>query len=142
KIVYAVDIPSGVSADTGIVTNLAVKATKTITFAMPKIGFFIGDGPNYIGEWKVADISVPSSIVHELQLSLPKLLDGETAKCALPKRVKHGHKGTFGHALVIGGCKNYVGAPTYTAKAAFYSGIGLITLAIPEEIYPIIASTC
>src|SRR5690606_29459866 len=53
KIVYAVDIPSGVSADTGIVTNLAVKATKTITFAMPKIGFFIGDGPNYIGEWKV-----------------------------------------------------------------------------------------
>ena len=142
KIVYAVDIPSGVSADTGIVTNLAVKATKTITFAMPKIGFFIGDGPNYIGEWKVADISVPSSIVHELQLSLPKLLDGETAKCALPKRVKHGHKGTFGHALVIGGCKNYVGAPTYTAKAAFYSGIGLITLAIPEELYPIIASTC
>lgn len=142
KIIYAVDIPSGVNADTGAVENIAIKATKTITFALPKIGFFTCDGPSHIGEWKVADISVPPSIVEELQLSLPKLLDQETAYNSLPKRVKHGHKGTFGHALIIGGCKNYVGAPVYSAKAAFYSGIGLITLAIPEGIYPIVAGSC
>lgn len=142
KEIIAVDIPSGVNANTGEVTNIAVKATKTLTFAMPKIGFFIGEGPQYIGEWKVADISVPQEIVETLKLDLPLLLDEQTVKEALPKRIPHGHKGTFGHCLVIGGCLNYIGAPIYTAKAAFQTGVGLITLAIPETIYPIVATKC
>lgn len=142
KDIIAVDIPSGINSNTGEVANIAIKANKTITFAMPKIGFFLGDGPKYIGEWKVADISVPESIVETLRFKLPKLLNENTAKEFLPKRVPHGHKGTFGHCLVIGGCTNYVGAPMYTAKAAFYSGSGLVTLAIPKTIYPIIASKC
>lgn len=142
KDVIAVDIPSGLNADTGEIANTSIKANKTITFAMPKIGFFVGEGPNVIGEWKVADISVPKSIVDLLNLQLPKLLDEKTAINSLPKRKKHGHKGTFGHALIIGGCKNYVGAPVYTAKAAFHSGIGLVSLAVPETIYSIVAGTC
>lgn len=142
KDVISVDVPSGLNSNTGEVANIAVKAKKTITFAMPKIGFFVGDGPKVIGEWKVADISVPDSIVETLQLRLPKLLDAETAKASLPERPKHGHKGTFGHCLVIGGCKHYVGAPIYTAKAAFHSGIGLVTLAIPDTIYPTVAGAC
>ncbi|MFO7316464.1 MAG: NAD(P)H-hydrate dehydratase [Bacilli bacterium] len=142
KDVISVDVPSGLNSNTGEVANIAIKAKKTITFALPKIGFFVGDGPKVIGEWKVADISVPDSIVEILQLPLPKLLDAETAKTSLPKRVKHGHKGTFGHCLIIGGSKYYVGAPIYTAKAAFHSGIGLVTLAIPETIYSQVAGTC
>lgn len=142
KDVISVDVPSGLNSNTGEVANLAIKAKKTITFAMPKIGFFVGDGPKIIGEWKVADISVPESIAETLQLSLPKLIDAETAKASLPKRAKHGHKGTFGHCLVIGGSKYYVGAPIYTAKAAFHSGIGLVTLAIPETIYSQVSGTC
>lgn len=142
KEVYAVDIPSGVNSNTGEVSNVAIKASKTITFALPKIGFFIGEGPQYIGDWKVADISVPPEIVQILQLDLPYLLDEQIAKRAVPKRVTYGHKGTFGHCLVIGGCINYVGAPMYTAKAAFHTGVGLVTLAIPESIYPIVAVKC
>lgn len=142
KDVIAVDVPSGLNSNTGKVANIAIRAKRTVTFAMPKIGFFIGDGPNYIGEWKVADISVPDSIVETLQLQLPKLLDEKTAKECLPKRKPQGHKGTFGHCLIIGGCKNYVGAPVYTAKATFHSGVGLVTLAIPESIYPIVAVEC
>lgn len=142
KTVYAVDIPSGVNANTGEVANVAMKALKTITFVMPKIGFFTQSGPQYIGEWEAVDISVPSSAVKALSLDLPVLLDEQLAHAALPKRPLHGHKGTFGHCLVIGGCINYVGAPQYTAKAAFHTGVGLVTLAVPNEIYGVVASQC
>lgn len=142
KTVYAVDIPSGVNANNGEVANVAIKAFKTITFVMPKVGFFMQNGPQYIGEWKVADISVPGSVVETLSLDLPVLLDEQIACAALPKRPLHGHKGTFGHCLVVGGCINYVGAPQYTAKAAFQTGVGLVTLAVPNAIYSIVASQC
>lgn len=143
KKVYAVDIPSGLNANTGgVVNEVAMKAFKTITFVMPKLGFFMQSGPQYIGEWKVADISVPSRAVEELSMQLPVLLDETLVRNALPERPLHGHKGTFGHCLIVGGCINYVGAPQYTAKAAFKSGVGLVTLAVPNEIYPIVASQC
>lgn len=142
KTVYAVDIPSGVNANTGEVANVAIKATKTITFVMPKIGFFMQHGPQYVGEWKAVDISVPPSVVEKLDLKLPILLDEQIAKNALPDRPLHGHKGTFGHCLVVAGCINYIGAPQYTAKAAFHNGVGLVTLAIPSDIYTVVASQC
>lgn len=140
KYVYAVDIPSGVNANTGEVLSTAVQADKTITFVLPKKGFYLLQGPQYIGEVICADISVPPRLAEELQLELPKLLDAKTAEAALPKRPVQGHKGTFGHVLVIGGCRQYIGAPVYTAKAAFYTGAGLVTLAVPETIYPIVAA--
>ena len=140
--VYAVDVPSGVNANTGEVANIAIRANKTITFVLPKKGFYLQQGPGYIGDVVCADISVPASLVHTLELDLPKCITHELGKRALPKRIAHGHKGTFGHVLVMGGCKSYVGAPMYTAKAAFHSGAGLVTLAIPETIYPIVATQC
>lgn len=139
KFVYAVDLPSGVNADTGEVVDLAVQANKTVTFVLPKKGFYLQQGPHYVGEITCVDISVPPSLVEELQFALPKLIDEDMAREALPKRPAHGHKGTFGHVLVVGGCRQYVGAPIYTAKAAFHSGAGLVTLAVPESIYPLAA---
>jgi len=139
KYVVSVDIPSGVSADTGIVEGIAIKANQTITFALPKKGFFLADGPMYIGNWQVVDISVSPSIVERLNLKLPKLITLEDVKQAIPSRPANGHKGTFGHGIVIGGALPYVGAPMYSAKAAFQSGIGLVTLAVPNSIYPIAA---
>ncbi|WP_062105472.1 bifunctional ADP-dependent NAD(P)H-hydrate dehydratase/NAD(P)H-hydrate epimerase [Bacillus niameyensis] len=140
KMIISVDIPSGVSSDDGKVEGVAIQATKTISFVFPKRGFFLNDGPNYIGEWKVVDISVPSSIVKDLDLKMPQLITDSFVKSSLPIRPPSGHKGTFGHVLVIGGSRSYVGAPIFTAKAAFNSGAGLITLAVPESIYPIAAS--
>lgn len=137
--VLSVDIPSGVQADDGRVEEFAVKADQTVTFVMPKKGFFLQDGPKYIGDWKVVDISVPPSSVKKLKLELPHLITDSDVFAQLPKRPSNGHKGTFGHGLVIGGSKSYVGAPIYSAKAAFHSGIGLVSLAIPESNYEIAA---
>ncbi|MEH7076162.1 NAD(P)H-hydrate dehydratase [Neobacillus drentensis] len=139
KLVISVDIPSGVSSDTGKVESVAIKAAKTISFVFPKKGFFLTDGPNYVGEWKAVDISVPPSCAVELELNLPKIITKKLAHASVPIRPKNGHKGTFGHALIVGGSRQYVGAPIFSAKSALYSGAGLVTLAVPESIYPIAA---
>ncbi len=140
KLIISVDIPSGVSSDTGKVEGEAIKATKTITFVFPKKGFFLNDGPMHVGEWKVVDISVPPSIAKELCLDLPKVITEKLVQASIPKRPQNGHKGTFGHVLILGGSRNFVGAPIFSAKAALHSGAGLITLGIPETIYPIAAA--
>ena len=140
KLVVAVDIPSGVNSDTGVVADVAIKADRTITFVAPKKGFFLQQGPQYIGDWQAVDISVPPSIANELLLELPQVITEELAKASVPKRPRHGHKGLFGHVLVIGGSKPYVGAPIFSAKAALHSGAGLVTLGVPEGIYPMVAT--
>jgi hydroxyethylthiazole kinase-like uncharacterized protein yjeF len=140
KLVISVDIPSGVNSDNGKVDGVAIKARKTITFVFPKKGFFLNEGPLYVGEWKAVDISVPPSIIADLGLVMPKLITEPYVLASVPQRPINGHKGTFGHALILGGCRNYVGAPIFAAKAALYSGAGLVTLALPESIYPM-AST-
>jgi ADP-dependent NAD(P)H-hydrate dehydratase / NAD(P)H-hydrate epimerase len=140
KFVLSVDIPSGVSSDTGKVDGVAIKATKTITFVFPKKGFFLQEGPQYVGEWKAVDISVPPKAVEVLDLNMPKLITETLVEKSIPIRPQHGHKGTFGHALVVGGSRPYVGAPTFTAKSVLKSGAGLVTLAIPESIYSMVAA--
>jgi len=140
KLVIAVDIPSGVSSDNGIVESVAIKATKTISFVLPKTGFFLNEGPQYVGDWKAVDIAVPYSSVGVLGLLLPKLITQSLVNASVPCRPLHGHKGTFGHVLVVGGSREYVGAPAFSAKSALHSGAGLVTLAIPESIYPMVAS--
>lgn len=142
KLIISVDIPSGVSSDTGKVDGVAIKADKTITFVFPKKGFFLNQGPSHVGEWKAVDISVPPGIAANLGLNMPSLITEDFVKSSIPKRPPNGHKGTFGHVLVLGGSRPYVGAPIYTAKAALHSGAGLVTLAVPESLYPMAASQC
>lgn len=140
KWILAIDIPSGVNSDNGRVEGVAVKATKTITFVSPKKGFFLNEGPAYIGEWQTADISIPPLIAETLELEMPELITRSLAAVSLPVRPKTGHKGTFGHVVVIGGSHSYIGAPIFTAKAALHSGAGLVTAAVPERIYPLAAA--
>ena len=140
KLIISVDIPSGLNSDDGNVEAVAIRATKTITFVFPKKGFFLHEGPKYVGEWKAVDISVPPSIAVELGLTMPKLITETLGTRAVPTRPKYGHKGTFGHALVIGGSRPFVGAPIFSAKAALHAGAGLVSLAIPESIYPMAAA--
>jgi ADP-dependent NAD(P)H-hydrate dehydratase / NAD(P)H-hydrate epimerase len=142
KLILSVDIPSGVSSDTGKVDGVAIKADKTVTFVFPKKGFFLNQGPHYIGEWKAVDISVPPSVAKEIGLLMPKLITEDLVVKSIPKRPATGHKGTFGHVLVLGGSRPYVGAPIYSAKAALHSGAGLVTLAVPESLYPMAAAQC
>jgi NAD(P)H-hydrate epimerase len=140
KWIVSVDLPSGLCADTGRILGEAVKATHTITMACPKKGFFLQEGPKLVGEWKTVDISIPLSLVETLKLDVPRLITPADVARALPKRPPDGHKGTFGHVLVVGGSPNYVGAPLLTALAALESGAGLVTLAVPEPVYPYLAA--
>ncbi|MDQ0340101.1 NAD(P)H-hydrate epimerase [Caldalkalibacillus uzonensis] len=140
KTIVAVDLPSGLCAETGKVQGECVRATNTITFVCPKKGFFLQDGPQYIGEWKAVDISVPLSLVQTLKLNVPSLITDSVVQQAIPSRATHGHKGSFGHVLVVGGSPPYIGAPFFAAQAAMRSGAGLVTLAMPDVIYPQLAA--
>lgn len=140
KAVLAVDLPSGLCADTGQILGTAVQATHTLTMACPKKGFFVQKGPVTIGRWKVADISIPTDVAPTLKLDLPRLITADEVVAAIPPRPAAGHKGTFGHVLVVGGSPNYIGAPLLTALAALACGAGLVTLAVPDTVYPLVAA--
>jgi len=128
----AIDIPSGLNGDTGIVSENAIKSDLTITIAQPKTGLLIGQGPEYCGLLKVMDIGVPKQYVDEIysELSLFTEADAYPMISRLPIDC---HKKTLGSVLVIGGSSLYPGAPFLAAKAALRSGAGLVTVAVPES---------
>ncbi|RJS61459.1 NAD(P)H-hydrate dehydratase [Bacillus sp. PK3_68] len=140
RCIISIDLPSGLNSDNGKVEGAAVQASKTISFVFPKKGFFLNDGPDCIGEWKAVDISVPPSAAPILGLSMPRLITESLVRASLPRRPATGHKGTFGHVLVAGGSRQYIGAPVFSAIASLRSGAGLTTMAVPENIYPMVAA--
>jgi NAD(P)H-hydrate epimerase len=135
-LVVAVDVPSGLNCDTGEIDPLALRADLTVTFAYPKRGHFLFPGAGYVGELLVADIGIAPTLAEGLpdQVATPELV-----ACLLPPRSLDAHKGTFGKALIVAGSANYTGAPCLAAEAAYRSGAGLVTLAVAEAIYPIVA---
>lgn len=137
--VLAVDIPSGVEADTGKVSGEAIKAAATITFALPKIGLVLEPGKNYAGQLKITDISIPSALLQENRLKTNLITDAMAAKMLGPRH-SDSHKGTFGHALLIGGSTGLTGAILLAALAAIRCGAGLVTAALPESLVPIFDS--
>ena len=96
KPVVAVDIPSGVDADTGLVNGTAIKAAHTVCFALPKIGLVLEPGKDYAGSLRIADISIPRSLLSDDQLKTNLI----TADMISPRLTRPGrpHKGTYGHA--------------------------------------------
>ena len=139
--VLAVDIPSGVDADTGRVLGCAVKAVKTVTFTLPKIGHFVGEGTMYAGQVDVAQIGIPDALVRALACPV-QTVDRVYAGAVLPPRRADGHKGTFGKVLIVGGAVGYSGAPYLAAEAAGRSGCGLVSLGVPESLWPVEAARC
>lgn len=129
--VVAVDIPSGLSADTGRVLGEAVRAGETVSFGLPKRGHYLYPGPLYTGRLTVADIGFPGEAVSAEGIGL-RTLDIEESSALLPERPPHGHKGSFGHLLVIAGSRGKAGAASLAAIAALKSGCGLVTIAVPE----------
>ncbi len=124
--VLAVDIPTGICADTGRVLGRAIRATHTVTMAAYKYGLLLYPGASLCGEITVADIGVPVTD------GSGRLLNA-TALCDLPTRPARAHKGTFGRVLVIGGSRGMSGASHLSAKAAYRSGAGLVEILCPEE---------
>lgn len=139
--VIAADIASGVEADTGRILGRAARADRTVTFSLPKVGQFAGDGALLSGEVTVHDIGIPAALVREVPCPV-QTVERDFAAAALPPRKRDGHKGDFGKVLVVGGAVGYTGAPYLTASAAVRSGCGLVYLGVPESIWQVEASKC
>lgn len=136
--VLAVDIPSGMEADTGRVHGECIKAAVTVTMGMPKIGLYLNPGSDHTGEVVVGDISFPPQLKSEDGGGF-YLVDEQLVAGVLPSRLPTQHKGDFGHVVVIGGTRGYTGAAALASNAALRGGAGLVTAVVPEQLYPIVA---
>jgi hydroxyethylthiazole kinase-like uncharacterized protein yjeF len=132
--VVAVDIPSGVEGDTGSVRGPAVRADVTVTFGAPKVGNVLFPGAAHGDVLNVVDIGFPPDLVRGEAWSL----EPEDVLRLLPVRPPETHKRQAGVVLVIGGSRRMAGAPTLVARGAYGMGAGLVTVAVPEEILPVV----
>ena len=133
----ALDMPTGLDADTGNVDPKTVSCDETLTLGNPKAGLYRFPGAEYAGEVEVLDMGVPKGLDSEIEL---ELMTDDWARSALPDRPMSGHKGTFGKALIVGGSTHYVGAPYLAATAAGRVGAGLVTLAVPQSLQMAVAA--
>jgi hydroxyethylthiazole kinase-like uncharacterized protein yjeF len=124
--VLALDIPSGLHADSGRVLGIAVEADVCVTFIGLKLGLFTGWGPALCGEVVFADLAVPAVVYQQMQPAAMRLTWSD---CVMPSRPATAHKGDFGHVLVIGGEIGMAGALRLAAEAALRVGAGLVTAA-------------
>lgn len=137
--VLALDIPSGLDADTGAVAGSVVQAHITISYIALKRGLLTGRGPAVCGELVLADLDVPASTYAEVLPSVERLNLAELLPL-LPPRAADAHKGDFGHVMVIGGDTGYGGAALMAAEAAARTGAGKVSVATrPEHVFAIIA---
>lgn len=131
--VVSVDVPSGVCSDTGQVRAVAVKAELTVTIGLAKVGLFLYPGAACVGRLHVAEIGFNPQLMASTGKA-GQVLDQELLQSCLPVRLPNSHKRTCGACLVVGGSRQYRGAPYLAAEASLRSGVGLTGLAIPEEI--------
>ena len=138
KKVLAIDIPSGVEADTGRVSTVAVMADMTLTLGLPKVGHLLSPGADMTGQLIVDDIGIPQSLLQSDKIQ-QSLLNDKLAKTLLPLRGKAVHKGDCGRILVIAGSLGMTGAAALAAMSALRAGAGVVTLAVPASVQPILA---
>jgi NAD(P)H-hydrate epimerase len=124
--VLALDIPSGLHADTGRVLGAAIKADLTVTFIGLKQGLFTGDGPEHCGAVVYDSLHTPPE-TQASQTPTARLLPAWTT--GLPRRARGGHKGLYGHVLVVGGAPGFCGAARMAGEAAARVGAGLVSIA-------------
>lgn len=135
--ITALDLPSGLNADTGEVDPYCLYADDTITLGYPKLGLVNLPGAERAGRLTVADIGIPPELAAEINT---ELIDDEWARSILPKRLPGANKGSFGRVLVIAGSINYIGAAYLACSGAMRVGAGLVTLAAPARLQSILAS--
>ncbi|MBV8087856.1 MAG: NAD(P)H-hydrate dehydratase [Chloroflexi bacterium] len=134
--VVAVDVPSGVNADTGAADPKTLPARLTVTLGLAKTGLYQYPAQELAGEIAVADIAIPPML---LEPARTWLSDADMIRPFLPARPVTGHKGTFGKLLVVAGCASYTGAPYLTSVSAARIGAGLVRIATARSVHAIIA---
>ncbi len=134
--VVAVDVPTGLNSDTGAIDPFTLPADMTVTLAAIKLGHLLPPGPAVVGHLVVGDIGLtPAHYPTEVNL---RLATAAAVAAMLPARPATAHKGTFGTAVIAAGSMNYPGAAMLAGQSALRSGAGLVTLAPPQSIYPIL----
>jgi len=130
--VVAVDIPSGLNADTGQAWGIAVQAALTLTFIGLKSGLLTGQARDYVGTLQLDTLEIPDTAF--AQLSSPmQALDATSIRAALPPRPRSMHKGQAGHSLLVGGAPSMSGAIRLAGEAALRSGVGLVSIATHSQ---------
>ena len=132
KPVCAVDIPSGLCANTGQPLGAAVKADLTVTFIGLKQGLFTGLAADYCGELRFTRLDVPDDVFQEMPPSC-EIINRQSLQNTIPRRLRAAHKGNHGHVLLVGGNYGMPGAIIMAAEAAIYSGAGLVSVATRKE---------
>jgi NAD(P)H-hydrate epimerase len=136
--VVALDVPSGLDADTGLVASEAVSAMLTVTMSHPKRGMLTAAGLEHCGVIRCVDIGILS----DAAASAPECGEAVAAADVAPllgARPANAHKGSFGHLLIVGGSRHYTGAPLLSGAAALRMGTGLATVAVPESVRQLIS---
>ncbi len=132
--VLSIDIPSGLNADNGKAPGVHIKAKKTYTLAIDKVGLNVYPGAELAGEKTVLSIGIPEEAYKRLNYSY-RLINPEMARMLLPQRAAYSHKGTFGKVGIVGGSAGMCGSVTLASLAALRAGAGMCYLFVPDEIY-------
>jgi NAD(P)H-hydrate epimerase len=137
--ILAVDIPTGVDADTGAVHSQAIMAEATATMALLKRGLLFSPGREHAGTIHVVDISMPQKIVQSHPITTWKITAADVAK-RLPSRPADAHKNSAGTLAILAGSRGFTGAAALTAESALRSGSGLVYLGVPLSLQSILAT--
>ena len=135
--IVAVDIPTGLNADTGEVDHSCPHADLTVTLGLPKPGLYNFPGAERAGRVVIADIGIPPELSRDIQT---ELITEQWARSALPARPAGANKGTFGRVLAVVGSENYIGAAYLACMGAARVGVGVVTLSTARSLQPILAS--
>lgn len=134
--VLAVDLPSGVDADTGQFFGPAIHAELTVTMARPKPCLLLYPGAQLAGRWLVAEIGFPPEVIAEWP-AVGEITERDQAAAWLPPRPRTAYKGSLGTALIVAGSFGMAGAAAMAALSAYRSGAGLVRLALPGSLTPV-----
>jgi len=138
-ITISIDIPSGLFADKAadLSKDTIIKADYTLSFQFPKLAFLFPENEYCVGDWQILPIGLHPGFINT-EPCRNYLVEFEDAKAILRPRARFSHKGTYGHALLIGGSKGKIGAAVLMGKSCLHSGAGLVTVHLPGCGYPII----
>jgi NAD(P)H-hydrate epimerase len=135
--ILSVDLPSGLDADTGNPLGTCVQADRTVTIGLPKRGLLMHPGAELAGKLEIVDIGFPQQIIDSQHIKVNWTTARDAAEL-VPPRSPASHKGSYGRVLVVAGSTGMTGAASLTSEAALRAGAGLVTLAIPKSLSPIL----
>jgi hydroxyethylthiazole kinase-like uncharacterized protein yjeF len=135
--IIAIDLPSGMDADTGAIDPACPRADVTVTMGFPKPGLFSFPGAARVGKLIIADIGIPEALVGAINT---ELITDRWARTVLPERPLNANKGSFGRVLVAAGSINYIGAAYLACSGAQRVGAGLVTLATAGSLQTVLAA--